>query len=161
MERIVIDGKSVRITRRQGDLRVDLELASGQRFEKLEARRMFPISDPEHWVTLLDEEKREVAVIPRLDQLEAEDAAAVLDSLKEYYLIPQILSVLKVENRPGGCTVQAQTDHGLCTFKVENRQQDIKRLPDGRILIRDANDNRYEILDCGRLDRKSRDGLQL
>ena len=40
-------------------------------------------------------------------------------------------------------------------FDIKNRQSDIKTVYGNRVLIRDANDNRYEIPDWEKLDIKS------
>ncbi len=161
MERLYIEHDNARITKREGDFRLDIELYSGQRFEKAEARRLFPTTGPNKYITLLDEDGHELAVIRDLDNLMPDSARAVREVLEEYYLIPRILSITKVDNKPSGCYVQAKTDHGDCAFKIQNRQHDIKCLFDCRVLIRDSNDNRYEIPDYRTLDRKSLDGLQL
>jgi hypothetical protein len=47
------------------------------------------------------------------------------------------------------------TDRGERTIRIKNRHSDIKTLYDGRILVRDANDNRYEIPDVSALDKHS------
>ena len=52
---------------------------------------------------------------------------------------------------------KAIADHGDCYFEINDRSQGIKVLYDGRVLLRDTNDNRYEIENVGKLDRKSRD----
>ena len=40
-------------------------------------------------------------------------------------------------------------------IKVAIAKRDIKTLYDGRILVRDSNDNRYEISDVTKLDKES------
>ncbi len=161
MERIYIEHDNARITRRDGDFRLDVELYSGERFENVEARRLFPTTGPDKYITLLNEDGKEMAVIRDIATLMPDSAAAVRESLTEYYLIPRIRSITNVENKRGGYYVSAETDRGPCFFKVQSRQQDIKPLFDYRVLIRDSNDNRYEIPDYRTLDHKSRDGLQL
>ena len=41
-------------------------------------------------------------------------------------------------------------------FEIRNHLTAIKPLYDGRVLIKDANDNRYEIPDIKKLDKRSR-----
>ena len=161
MQRIYIEHDNARITRRPGDFRLDIQLYGGDRFENVEARRLFPTTGPNKYITLLDTEGHELAVIRDLDTLMPDSAAAVREALEEYYLIPRISAIRRVEDKPGGYYITADTDRGLCHFKVQSRQQDIKPLFDYRVLIRDSNDNRYEIPDYRTLDRKSLDGLQL
>ena len=48
-----------------------------------------------------------------------------------------------------------ETDHGIITFEIRNHNASVKPLYDGRVLIKDANDNRYEIPDIKKLDKRS------
>ena len=54
MERIYIDNDMARFTRRDLTL-VDMDLFDGRHFEKLEPRRLFPITGIKKYITLLDE----------------------------------------------------------------------------------------------------------
>jgi len=51
--------------------------------------------------------------------------------------------------------MRVETDRGEFSFDVKSRNNDIKHLYDGRVLIRDSSDNRYEIRDFRKLDKKS------
>lgn len=161
MERIYIENDNARFTKREGDFHLDVELYSGERFDNVEARRLFPTTGADRYITLLNEKGHEVAVIRDIGTLMPDSAAAVREALEEYYLIPRIRSVSKVENKPSGIEIHAMTDRGACEFKLESRAHDIKVLFDNRVLIRDTSDNRYEIPDFTLLDRKSRDSLLL
>lgn len=161
MERIYIENDSARFTKRDGDFRLDVELYTGERFENVEARRLFPTTGGNRYITLLNEDGHEVAVIRDLDSLMPDSANAVREALEEYYLIPRIRSITKVEAKPSGIVIHAVTDRGECSFKLQSRAHDIKVLFDNRVLIRDTSDNRYEVPDYTLLDRKSRDGLLL
>ena len=161
MERKYIENGNAELTRRDGDYHLNLRFIDGETIENVEARRLFPTSAPDSYITLLDEKSNEIAVIRSLADLSPKSRAAVCEAFDEYYLVPRILRITKVESRPGNYQVFAETDRGNCSFKIQNRQQDIKVLPDYRVLLRDANDNRYVISDCRTLDRKSRNYLLL
>ncbi len=161
MERKYIENGTAELVLRDGDYHLDIRFADGKTIENVEARRLFPTSAPDSYITLLDDASNEMAIIRDLAVLSPDSRTAVREAFSEYYLIPRIQRVIKVESRPGNYQVFAETDRGMCTFKIQNRQQDIKVLPDYRVLLRDANDNRYVIPDCRTLDRKSRNYLQL
>lgn len=160
MQRIYIE-KDAKITCREGDFRLDVQLDNGSCFENVEARCLFPTEQPNQYITLLDEEGQEVAIVRDLDALSSESALAVRQALKERYLIPRITKIIHFEGKPGGFYITAQTDRGVCRFKIHNRQHHVKPLSDYRVLIRDSNDNRYEITDYRTLDRKSLNSLLL
>ena len=84
-----------------------------------------------------------------------ESRAAVEDALKEYYLIPKITKILEREEKYGVLKWTVETDRGLRSFDIRNRQTDIKTIYGNRVLIKDADDNRYEIPDWEKLDMKS------
>ena len=49
----------------------------------------------------------------------------------------------------------AETDKGIVKFAIRNHLTAVKPLFDNRVLIKDANDNRYEIPNLLDLDKKS------
>ena len=154
MARLYIDGDEARITRR--DLcSVDLEFYDGRRFENLEPRRLFPVSGMTRYITLLDETGKEQAIIRNLDTLMPESKTVVEACLREYYMIPKITRLVEINERYGVLKWSVETDRGPHSFEIRNRHSDIKMLYDGRVLVRDSNDNRYEITDYKSLDRRS------
>ena len=73
---------------------VHLSLADGTAFECLEPRRLFPVNRPNEYITLLDSEGVERAVIRNINELSPESAKVVRDSLEDYYLVPQITRII-------------------------------------------------------------------
>lgn len=135
--------------------RISVTLPDGSVLSPLEARCLFPLSDPEHYISLLDEEK-EIAIIRDLAALDESSAKAIRDCLAEYYLIPQILHVYSVKDQYGTLVWACETDRGPVTFRIKDRHNDIKFFHEtNRLLVRDSNDNRYEISDTETLDPKT------
>ena len=52
--------------------------------------------------------------------------------------------------------MKVETDRGTYSFDIKSRYHDIKILYDGRVLLRDSSDNRYEIENYNRLDKNSK-----
>ncbi len=72
-------------------------------------------------------------------------------------MVPRITRLLMVDEKFGALTWSVETDRGTITFQIRNRNSDIKRLwGTNRIIIRDTNDNRYEIPDQNALDAHSK-----
>lgn len=124
--------------------------------EALSPRRLFPTSDLEHYISLLDADGHEVAILRDLAALDKDSAAVIRACLAEYYIIPEITAVLSIEEKGGKDHWTVMTDHGKCTFQIRSRVNDIKSLDNGRILFRDGSDNRYEVRDWRVLDKHSR-----
>jgi len=154
MARFYIDGDTAKFTRKDICL-VDMELYTGEIVEDLEPRRLFPISGRMKYITLLDKDGKEHAIIRDVDKLMPESKQVILDCLREYYLIPKITALLDRSEKYGILKWTVDTDRGVQQLRIRNRNADIKLLYDGRILVRDSNDNRYEIPDFRKLDRKS------
>ncbi len=154
MDRIYIDYDMARFTRKDLTL-VDMELYDGRKFENLEPRRLFPVSGLEKYITLLDESGVEQAIIRDLRTLPPQERQVVEDCLREYYLIPQIQQIVSCDERFDGITLHAVTDRGLADIEIRILAQGLKFLQGYRVLVRDVNDNRYEIADVNRLDKHS------
>lgn len=154
MARLYIDGEEARFTKRDM-CSVDVEFYDGRRLENLEPRRLFPVSGLTRYITLLDTEGKEQAIIRNIDTLMPDSKKVVEACLREYYMIPKIKRLIDSSEKYGILKWTVETDRGMCSFEIRNRHSDIKMLYDGRVLVRDSNDNRYEITDYRTLDKRS------
>ena len=150
-----IEGPEVRLTEND-KIYVDAEFYTGEKFYELELHRMFPITGLTKYIALMDSEGNEIAVIRDINDLLPESREVVENCLREYYMIPRITKFIKMSERFKIWMWTAETDKGICTFEIRNHLTAIKPLYDGRVLIKDANDNRYEIPDVNVLDKKSK-----
>jgi len=151
-----IDSTEARVTANDGIL-VDVEfLDSGEKLEGLEPRRLFPVSGLDKYITLLDSEGVERAIVRDISRLEDGSRAVLENSLMEYYMIPRILRFVKMSENFKIWMWTVETDRGEYTFEVRDHINSVRALFDGRVLIKDASDNRYEIPNINALDAKSR-----
>ena len=154
MERIYIDNDMARFVRKDLTV-VDMELTDGRRFKNLEPHRLFPVSVQDRYITLLDESGTEQAVIRDLNTLPKDQREIIEDCLNEYYLIPRILRIRDYKERFDGLTLFTDTDKGEADIDIRILLKGF-RMDGIRVLVRDINDNRYEIPDINRLDSLSR-----
>ena len=153
-ERIYVTAND-KITANENNL-VDLNTADGRSFTELEPRRLFPVSAGDKYISLLDPDGVEIAIIRELRDLSAESRAVVDASLADYYLVPVIVKILEVSEKFGNLRWTVETDRGIKSFEIRNRNHDIKVYGDGRVRVRDSDDNRYFIPDYRELDSHSR-----
>ena len=153
-ERIYVTKKD-KITVNENNL-VNLTLQNGDVFEKLEPRRLFPVSRIDEYITLLDEEGKEKAVIRKLTDIDAESREVIEYSLNDYYLVPHITRIVSITEKNGKIHWIVETDRGYKEFDVRNRNHDVRVYSDGRVRVRDSDDNRYIISDYRALDAHSR-----
>ena len=150
-----IEGPEIRITDND-KIFVDVEFYTGEKFTEVELRRMFPITGLNKYIALMDSHGEEIAIIRNIDDLMPESKTVVENCLLEYYMIPRITRFIKMSEKFKIWMWTAETDKGICTFEIRNHLTAIKPLYDGRVLIKDANDNRYEIPDVNALDARSK-----
>ncbi len=158
MERIYIDYDAAHFERTDLTF-VDMTLYSGESFRHLEPRRLFPMTGVSKYITLLNDDGDEVAVIRDLATLPASEREVIEACLSEYYHVPKIEAITGLSEKFGIVKFFCRTDRGDCVVEVRNIVHQIKLMYGFRVLIRDNDDNRYEIPDLRRLDKKSRSFL--
>ena len=135
---------------------VDLKTESGELYERLEPRRLFPVSRADNYITLLNEDGNEIAIIRNMTDLNKESRDIIQYSLDDYYLVPHILKIYSVSEKNGKVHWAIETERGYKEFDIRNRNHDVRVYSDGRVRVRDSDDNRYIITDYKKLDKHSR-----
>lgn len=151
-------GENDRITPNENNL-VDLTLENGKTYKALEPRRLFPVSRTNTYITLLDTDGDEIAVIRDLKELDAKSLEAIEYSLNDYYLVPYITAILSITEKYGTLHWRVETNRGIKEFDIRNRNHDIRVYNNGCVRVRDSDDNRYVISDYRKLDKHSRNQL--
>ena len=144
-----------KITQYENNL-VTLKLKSGEIFENLEPRRLFPVSNLYQYITLISNEGKEIAVIRDLKDLSKESLDVIKQSLDDYYLVPYISQIVSVTEKSGITVWNVKTNRGDMSFEIRSRNHDIKVYKSGQIRFRDSHDNRYVIEDYKTLDKHSK-----
>ena len=135
---------------------VDVTVKDGTVYSRLEPRRLFPVSRVNSYITLLGEDGVEVAVIKEITDLNDTAREVIEYSLNDYYLVPHILKIYSVTEKNGKIHWSVETERGYKEFDVRNRNHDVRVYSDGRVRVRDSDDNRYIITDYKKLDKHSR-----
>jgi hypothetical protein len=117
--------------------------------------RAFPMSDPEHFVALLDGEGNEVELIHDLSQLPVQPRELLLSELEKSYFLPELVRVLEITDDFGIQRWEVETDRGPRVFEVRGRE-DLRWVHPGHLLVRDVDGNRYEVKRFEDLDSTSR-----
>ena len=154
MSRNFVDPNAVRFTVND-KIYVDAELYTGEKFTMLEPHRLFPVSGLSEYITFLDSEGEEQFILRKLDNMEPSQKELLLGCLEEYYRIPKITRLISRSEKHRIWLWNVETDRGNYTFEIINHIQSMKMFYDKRILIKDGNDNRYEIPNIYELDKRS------
>jgi len=117
--------------------------------------RAFPITAADEGLSLVSREGHEVAWIDRLDRLPETERTLVEAELAQREFMPEITRLVAVSSFATPSTWQVETDRGP-TQLVLKGEEDIRRLPGGRLLIADRAGVSFLIRDPAALDRSSR-----
>ena len=121
--------------------------------------RLFPLTDPDHWVAIVDREGRELACVEDPSALPASDREILLEALAYREFVPVLRAIHTIRRAAHGYEWDATTDLGRVHFTVEN-DESIQLLGGGSIVIMDHRNTRYLIPNPNALDSRSRQKLE-
>ena len=135
-----------------------LELEGRGTFKPVTAIRAFPITDSDRFIILKDGDGKEIGIILNLADLDPLSRAVLAAELERVYFTSRIVLVHNIEEEYHIPKWEVETDRGPRVFEIRSgrHNNDVRSLGSGRILIRDADGNQYEIPDYRQLDPISR-----
>ena len=139
---------------------VDILLPDGNKIEKVRLKRLFPLSNSEAFIQMVAPGGKEAGIIKSLNELKPESRKIAISALNHFYIIPKILEILDLYDAHGSLFWDVQTDKGRRNFVVRSRYRDMSTLSSGKMIIRDTDDNQYEISDYNTLPARSRKLLE-
>lgn len=155
----ILDPKKVRV-RMDAFHRLQLEVGIEERYGPVKAVRSLPLTRPDEFISLQDDENQEIGMIPHLRELDAESRHAIEQDLELYYLKAQVLAIKNVENKNGLFSWEVVTNLGTRTIHIRDRQH-IRPLLDGRTILTDIHEAKYEVPPAEKLDDRSRQWLEI
>ena len=123
--------------------------------------RLFPLSDPEGWIGVLDEKGKEIGVLLNLRGMARRDLARLREELRRRYLVPEIRRVISCRDRFDMVEWTVETDRGRATFLTRSLREQVKQPWARRLAITDVEGNRYDIPGLDALDRQSRGQVEM
>ena len=149
----ILDPKKMRVFRNAGVPRLTLE--NDRSWAKISVARAFPLSDPEHYIGFLDGAGKDVGMLHDPSLLDPDSRKLVEEELEKRYFVPIVERVVSVKEEFGTIYWTVETDRGAKEIIVRNLRDNIQELSASRIIITDADGNRFEFPDTGKLDNKS------
>lgn len=135
---------------------LNLELAGDQTYARVRVKRAFPLTCDDSFIAVQDCEGKELGLLARLDALDGASRQAVEDELERAYFTPLIQRIAKVTVANRVPRWEVETDRGPRAFEIYSGHRDVRDMGGGRVLVQDADGNRYEIPDYRRLEPASR-----
>jgi hypothetical protein len=136
--------------------RLSITLADGTEHVNARVLPAFPISRPHRFYYLVSEGGQELALLVEPKRLDRDSRDLIMAQADQAYFMPRITRIVGVEEQMGIARWHVETDRGSSRFDVVSRSESIWYIGRNRIVIRDADGNRYLIEDLHALDRRSR-----
>jgi hypothetical protein len=131
-----------------------METDDGQRFSGVVPVRAFPISDPDHWISICNAHGQEILRIDDIHDLPAEVRTTLETELAHREFVPVIRTILSAtQQEPSDWLVE--TDRGRTAFQL-NSEDDVRRIEPDQASIVDVHGVRYLITSVRGLDSDSR-----
>ncbi|MFH1708371.1 MAG: DUF1854 domain-containing protein [Planctomycetota bacterium] len=140
----------------ENDLKQFCVRIDDQEFTDQVPRRAFPLSGKADYVCLLNKEGKETVMLTEPHRLDRASREVLEHTLARMYYAATILRVDSVVEKMGVSRWEALTDRGYARFEVIDTES-IRKLKGGRVVMTDADGNRFEIRNVEELDPASRD----
>ena len=133
--------------------------ATGVVHEKVLPVRLFPLTDPTHWIAIGSAAGHDLACIEDPAALPGNVRELLFEALANRDFVPLIQAIHAIRRAAHGYEWHVTTDRGKTHFTVEN-DESIQPLAGGSIVVMDHRNTRYLIPDPAALDPKSRQKLE-
>jgi hypothetical protein len=118
--------------------------------------RLFPLTEPERWISLVEMNGKEVGILKDASRLGHDALRLARDELRRRYLVPRITRILACRPRADLVEWTVESDRGQQKFLTRDLREQIKEHMPTRLSIVDLEGNRYDIPDLAALDPESR-----
>ena len=132
-----------------------VRLADDTLHEGAVAVRAFPIAEPDHSISILNAEGKELVWIDDLASVSIVNREVIERALQMREFMPEILRLDGVNSFSTPSTWRVQTNRGPTEFVLKG-EEDIKRLSTNTLIVADAHGVQFLIRDLSALDRHTR-----
>lgn len=127
----------------------------GNCFEDVKPVRLFPLSKPSQWISLVDASGKEIICIDDPAKLSPENQKILTSELEKREFVPILKRVLWVSGNSEPCEWKVETDRGVTSFILKD-ENDVRRLGENGVLVVDSFGIRYFVSDRDSLDSYSK-----
>ena len=127
---------------------------NGEFYPRVQPYRAFPFTQPEQYISIRTgsgNESREIGLIENLLEMPEHYKKIIEEQLELRYFMPEIIRIHSIREENGYSYWDVSTDRGECRFTTNMSQGTAVSLSDVRMIIKDVDDNRFEIRDLGKL----------
>ncbi|MFW5864335.1 MAG: DUF1854 domain-containing protein [bacterium] len=132
-----------------------LYLVEGDVARAVKARRPFPWSAPDRYISLADDDDNEIRLIAALGELDEESRKLIEAELREICFMIEVTGVESIDSEFEIRNWKVRTRQGHCLFQTKEDRWPIP-LAQGGYLIQSIDSNLFYIPDPRGMDEKSR-----
>lgn len=114
-------------------------------FLRVKAKRCFPFTFPDKYISIRDGNDEEIGIIADLARLDRDYRRWIQEDLEMRYFTPRIKSIKLIKSRYGGVEWHVETDCGPKRLITKGVHDTMMEVDPGRYVINDVDGNRYEI----------------
>ncbi len=133
---------------------------AGKDYPHITLRRTMPIQQPMNYISVADNENKEIGILKAVDELSPSQREIVERELDNRYYSPDILEIQSIKDKLGYVYIEMKVKNRQgkeyvksCAIKDVNRN--IRMLTDKSLIIFDVDGNRYMIQDIFKMDKNS------
>ncbi len=134
--------------------RLHIQIDNGSEHVDVKPVPVFPVSGAADLISFLDPKDKEVVLLRDPEALDCDSRRALQEELGKTYFVPKITRILEIEDAHGAARWEVETDRGYRVFDIRDRE-DVRVIRRTRVLLQDADGNRFEIEDVTELDERS------
>jgi len=149
-----LDLESLQFYRAEGGV-LRLTIENEICYLKVKVARAFPLSIPNRYIGFRDGADKEIGLVEDIFDLPPESRKLVEEELQKRYFTPIILKITSIQEKFGFTEWVVTTDKGERIFMAKGIHDNVAEVGMGRLMVTDADGNRYEIPDVAKLDSRS------
>jgi hypothetical protein len=149
----MVEPDRVRISRDEFN-RLNVQVDGEAEHVDVKPARVFPISGAADCISFLDRDDKEVLLLRGTSGLDPQSRQVLEEEIGRTYFVPKITYIYEIEDSHGAARWEVETDRGYRVFDVRDRE-DVRVIRGKRVLLQDADGNRFEIEDLSLLDAQS------
>lgn len=132
----------------------------GENYGRVALTRALPLSMPDRYICITDMESNELGILESIADFPADIRVMMEEELKIRYYCPEITEILSVKEKMGFYYFDVKIKSFKKTVAVKDISRNIKQLGESRIMLTDADGNRYLIPDLAKVNKKSRQQIE-
>jgi len=133
----------------------------GEDHKHITLKRSLPIGKPMEYISVADNENKEIGIIKSVDELSESQYTIVLNELNSRYYCPEILEIKSIKDKLGyvymelDVSVPGSDKRHSKNCAVKDVNKNVRMLSNNSLIIYDVDGNRYTINDLAALGKNS------